>query len=256
MTFTTKDKKRKPKNVRLWAIAFWLIVWECVARLINQEIFLVSPLSVLKKIAEFIITWDFWNSIFFSLWRIGVGFLLATVLGILFAGLSARFTRIKELLSPFILILKAIPVASFIILSLVWISSKNLSVLTSFMIVFPIIYTGILEGIQNTDQKLLEMSDVFQIAKTKRFRYIYVSQVLPFFHAACSVALGLSWKTGVAAEILGIPDGSIGEKLYKAKIFLNTPDLFAWTTVIILVSFLFEKVFLFFIRRIVSRLEE
>lgn len=121
--------------------------------------------------------------------------------------------------------------------------------------VLPIIYNNILSGIQTTDPLMIEMADVFQIPTHRRIRYIYMSQVLPFLTAGCSTALGLCWKAGVAAEVIGIPDGSIGEKLYKAKIYLNTPDLFAWTLVIILISIFFERLFLGLIRYLVLRVE-
>ena len=96
---------------------------------------------------------------------------------------------------------------------------------------------------------------MFEVSPWRSIRYIYVSQVLPFFRSACSVSLGLCWKAGVAAEVIGIPKGSIGENLYQSKIYLNTPDLFAWTLVIILISLLFERVFLLLVDRGVGRLE-
>ena len=95
------------------------------------------------------------------------------------------------------------------------------------------------------DYKLIEMAKVFDMSFMKKFRYIYISQVMPYFRAACGVSLGMCWKAGIAAEIIGIPKGSIGEHLYNAKVYLNTPELFAWTVVIIFVSILFEKLFLF-----------
>jgi len=105
-------------------------------------------------------------------------------------------------------------------------------------------YTNVLQGISNTDRKLLEMMNLFHVTLWRRIRYLYFPQVLPYFRSACSIALGLCWKSGIAAEVIGIPKGSIGEKLYSAKIYLMTGDLFAWTIVIILVSILFEKLFL------------
>ena len=157
--------------------------------------------------------------------------------------------------APAVMVVKAVPVASFIILVLVWVPSRNLSVVISFLMVFPILYTNVLDGILSTDPKLLEMADVFALPHAVRIRYIYVSQVLPFFRTGCSIGLGLCWKAGVAAEVIGIPDGSIGEKLYNAKVYLNTPDLFAWTVVIVLISLLFEKLFLAMVDGAVIRLE-
>lgn len=221
----------------------------------GQEILLVSPVSVLVRVGQLAVSADFWHSILFSLVRIAGGFLLAATAGVLLAGLAARFRRVEELLAPLILAIKAIPVASFIILVLIWVSSRNLSVLISFLMVLPVVYTNVLSGIRCTDPQLLEMAQVFDLPALRCVRYIYVSQVLPYFRAACTVALGLCWKSGIAAEVIGIPKGSMGEKLYSAKIYLDTPDLFAWTLVIVLISLAFERLFLAGLDAVVARLE-
>ena len=148
-----------------------------------------------------------------------------------------------------VLITKTIPVASFIILALVWFSSRNLAVLISFLMVFPVIYTNVLNGIIQTDRELLEMAEVFSVAAGRRIRYIYLPQVMPYLRAGCSVALGLCWKSGIAAEVIGMPKGSIGERLQQAKVYLDTADLFAWTLVIVVVSLLFEWLFLWLLDR-------
>jgi NitT/TauT family transport system permease protein len=223
--------------------------------LLGQEILLVSPVSVLRRLGELVVTETFWDSVGFSLLRIGIGFLLATFAGIILAALSSRFRRFREFLAPALFIIKATPVASFIILVLIWVSSRNLSVLISFLIVLPIVYTNVMDGIEATDPKLLEMGRVFDLPTSRKIRYIYLSQVLPFFRAACSVGLGMCWKSGIAAEVIGIPQGSIGEKLYEAKIYLDTPDLFAWTLTIVLLSYSFEKLIMKLIDVGVSRLE-
>ena len=216
---------------------------------IDQRIILVSPLTVLARLTELVPTLDFWGAIGYSLVRITAGFLLGVAAGTLLAALSARFRRVEELLAPALLAIKSIPVASFIILALILFSSRNLAVLISFLIVLPVLYTNILGGIWAADAQLLEMARVFRIPAARRIRYVYLPQVLPYFRSACDSALGLCWKSGIAAEVIGMPDGSIGEQLQQAKIYLNTPDLFAWTLVIVLVSLIFEKVFLALLKR-------
>ena len=168
-------------------------------------------------------------------------------LGIFLAVLAYWSKTVEILIAPVIAVVKSTPVASFIILCLIWIPSRNL--------VLPVIYTNILEGIRQTDSKILEMAKVFQVNPGRKIRYIYVSQVLPYFLSACRLSLGMCWKAGVAAEVIGVPSGSIGEKLYNAKIYLNTPDLFAWTIVIIVISFVFEKCFLGIVSRVVYMIE-
>ena len=222
---------------------------------LDQEILLVSPISVIVRLFSLMTTLPFWESIWFSFIRICSGFLAAVIAGTLLAALSVRFRRISELLAPLMLAVKAIPVASFIILVLIWIPSRNLSVFISFLMVLPVIYTNVLDGIRSANADLLEMARVFSITVWRKIRYIYIFQVFPFFRSACTISLGLCWKSGIAAEVIGIPDGSIGENLYQAKIYLNTPDLFAWTLVIVLISLGFEKLFLFLLDLGCSRLE-
>lgn len=236
-------------TIQIWAVLFWLIVWQIGAMVINQKIILVSPLQVLVRLVELVPTLDFWSVVCYSLLRITAGFLLGMVAGTVLAALSARFHWVEELLAPVLLAIKSIPVASFIILALILFSSKYLSVLISFLIVLPIFYANILNGIRATDTQLLEMARVFRIPPFRCIRYVYLPQVLTYFRSACDSALGLCWKSGIAAEVIGMPTGSIGEQLQQAKIYLNTPDLYAWTLVIVLVSLTFEKVFLALLKR-------
>lgn len=243
------------RKIRLWAVLFWLLVWQAAALWIGEEILLVSPLAVLVRLSEQALNPVFWRTVLFSFTRIVSGFFLAMAGGTVLAVLATRFSWVRELLAPVISMAKATPLASFVILALIWIPSRNLSVFISFLMVLPILYTNVLEGITCTDKKLLEMADLFGVGVGRRIRYIYLSQVLPFFRSACSVSLGLCWKSGISAEIIGIPKGSIGESLYESKLYLDTPDLFAWTVVIILISLLFEKLFLRLVDAVVAHLE-
>lgn len=162
MSSTTANKKKK-RTIRFWAVAVWLFVWQAVSVWIGQEILLVSPVVVLERLTGLVMETEFWRSIGFSLVRILGGFFLAAAAGILAAGLSAKFERIREFFAPAVMVVKAVPVASFIILVLIWVPSRNLSVVISFLMVFPILYTNVLDGILSTDPKLLEMADVFAL---------------------------------------------------------------------------------------------
>ena len=245
MKISTLRNKVNGRKIPIWTIIFWLVVWHLASLMIGHDILLVSPVTVIKCLGVLIFQTEFWKSIMFSLIRIAGGFLSAVLLGVFFSALSHTFKFIDELISLPVAVIKSTPVASFIILALIWIPSRNLSVFISFLIVFPVIYTNVLTGIEKMDYKLIEMAKVFDMSFMKKFRYIYILQVMPYFRAACGVSLGMCWKAGIAAEIIGIPKGSIGEHLYNAKVYLNTPELFAWTVVIIFVSILFEKLFLF-----------
>lgn len=225
-------------------ILFWLLVWQAASMAVHNSIILVGPLEVIYALFRQAGLADFWKTIGFSFGKISLGFLMAFAAGILAGGAACRFPLIGEFLSPLMALIKSVPVASFVILALIWAGSKNLSVIIGFLVVFPMIYIQTIAGIQSTDPQLLEMAEVFQMSGPKKMFYIYRPALLPYVASGCRAALGMSWKSGIAAEVIGVPLHSIGEKLYLAKIYLSTADLFAWTLVIILLSMLFETFFL------------
>lgn len=229
--------KRKSRGARMaLAAAFWLAVWQAAAMLVGQELLLASPLATLTRLAQLAPTAAFWRSILFTLRHILAGYALAGAAGILLAALAGRFSLVGDLLSPLLSAMRSVPVASFVIAALIWVPSRRLSILISTVIVLPVVYAGTLDGLRQIDPELKEMARVFRMSRLNRLRVVTVPAVLPSLASALSVAMGLAWKSGVAAEVIGIPAGSIGEKLYKAKIYLSTPDLFAWTLAIVLIS--------------------
>ena len=247
--------ERNKPTIRLWAVLAWLLVWQAAAMAVGRDFLLASPLTVLLRFLELAFTGAFWASALFSLGRICAGFLLGVAAGVVCAALSARCRRFRELVAPLWTVLRAIPVASFVIVALIWVPSRLLSVLIAFLIVFPVIYAHTLDAARRADPKMLEMARVFRMRPLRRLAYIYALPALPGFEAACATAMGLAWKSGVAAEVIGIPSGSIGEKLYKAKVYLATPDLFAWTLTIVLLSALCERLFLLATDCVSRRLE-
>ena len=234
---------------------FWLVAWELAARAIDARIILVGPLEVLARLASLAATGEFWASVGVSLGRIGLGFLAAVFAGTALAALANRSTVVRELLAPVMGAMKAVPVASFVILVLLWVSSRHLSVVIALVMALPIVYTNVLEGIRQTDPRLLEMCDVFSVRGWDRVRLVYASQVLPYFRAAVTLALGLSWKAGIAAEVIGLPDFTIGEHLYDAKVYLDTPSLFAWTVAIVAISVALESLVRLLLDRAAARWE-
>ena len=240
-------KRQRP--VRLWAAAFWLLVWEGASLALasttgGRMLLLASPVQALGRLIDLAGTPEFWRAAAFSSLRILGGFFLSCVLAVALAALAARLRWVRELLSPLVAVVKAVPVVSFIILALIFFSSENLSLLISALMVFPPVYLNVLEGIGHTDRQLLEMARVFRVPVSRQLRGIYLPAVLPYFRSAVSLGLGLCWKSGAAAEVIGLPAGSIGEALYTAKVYFETGDLFAWTAVIVAMSVLFERLFL------------
>ena len=240
---------------RTAAIAAVLVVWEIAARMLDQKILLASPWDVLLAFGELLHTPEFYQAVAGSFLHIAQGFLLGLLVGSICALISAKVHLIEILLWPYMAAVKAAPVASFIILCLVWLSPSGLSVFISFLIVVPVVYTNLLNGIRNLDPQMKEFAECFEIRPWKRLIGIDLPQLRPYIVSSFEIAIGMAWKAGIAAEVIGTPDGSIGKMLYHAKIYLATPELFAWTLLVIFISVLFEKAVTGLLRLGYQRLE-
>ncbi len=202
---------------------------------------LPAPRAVLLRLLALGGTAEFWAAAGITLIRIFSGFLIGAVLGTLLAGLTAASAIADMLLAPMIKVVRATPVASFIVLVLLWVRTGWVPSVISALMVMPVVWGNVVRGVSETDRQLLEAARMYRFGKGKTLFLLYVPSVLPYFFSGCITALGLAWKAGVAAEVLCWPKTAIGTQLYYSKLYLEIPALFAWTLVVIVLSLLLEK---------------
>lgn len=235
----------KSKNFlkTFFAILFWVLVWEISANLANQSLLIPIPtaISTLKTLFVMLKKSEIYISVFYSLARIIIGFLGAVVLGCACALLTAKVKFFKLLFSPLLKIVRAVPVASFIILVFYWMSKDSTPTFIAFLTVLPIIWANCEEGILATDKNLLEMAKVMGLKKSQTLKEIIIPSALPFLSSATSTGLGFAWKSGVAAEVICRSSNSLGNMLWAGKSAVIYEEVFAVTVVIVLLSFLFEQ---------------
>ena len=186
--------------------------------IVGMDMLLASPIKVLARLGTIWQEKDFLSTVLFSVGRIIGGFLLAFLIGTGMALLAGRFRIVEVMLWPYVVTIKSVPIASFIILCLIWFSYTQMTVFIAFLIAFP-----------------------------------ELPGIMPFLTSACGVAIGMSWKAGVAAEVIGVINGSIGQKLYDAKIYFQNADLLCWTVIIILLSVAGEKLFVLLLRHVYAK---
>ncbi len=236
-------KSARPAKRWLWipVALFWLVLWQLLYQAIHQDLLLASPVQVFVRLTQLFGQTSFWLAALYSLLRIEAGFLLGIAVGTMLAILTVKVGWIERFVYPAISAIRSTPIASFIILALIWMSSNKVVVFIVFLMVLPIVWTNVTEGIRKIDPQLLEMAAVFRLTRRQIIRHIDIPSVSPFFIASATTSLGLAWKAGIAAEVLSTPSNSLGGLLYEAKIYLETPDLLAYTAVIIALSLLLEK---------------
>lgn len=225
---------------KIFSLFFWIMVWEIIALIINKEIYLPSPFKAVFVLFQLIRTNIFWKTVLNTFSRVLLGFLLSTLVGGLTGILCGLNKFFKELFHPLIVSIKSTPVMSFIIIALIWFKSDNVPIFICFLMCYPIIWTSVVEGMKQVDNKLLEMAYLYEVRKIYILKNIYFPSVFPYLVTGMITALGLGWKVTVAAEVLSNPKLSIGSNLYNAKVYLESEILFAWTIVVILLSLIFE----------------
>lgn len=249
-TMLNKNTKVSKTVYSLLAAFFWIAVWQVIYLLVGSSYIVASPLETLLRVFELAATTNFWLCILNSIGHILLGFLLAVLVSVPLAALTARFEFIHRLFSPLLKLIRATPVASFIILALFWLSREGVPSFIAFLMVVPLVFTNLSEGFRNVDVKLLEMAQVYKFSLFKKIRLIYLPSLMPYFVSACTVGLGFAWKSGVAAEVIALPKNTLGLEIYNAKVYIETVDLFALTAVIIILSIFIEKAFMFILKRI------
>ena len=248
MTSTMSPKLRTAAAPR-----FWVAGWQFAAWQINSPLFLPGPLAVAERLGELALTATFWQTAVLSLCRVLLGMLWGTVLGVLLAGLSCISRWLDAILSPAVRVIRATPVASFILLVFLWTSRDQVPVIIAALMVLPVVWGNVVRGIRECDPNLLELARAYRFSRLKTARLILLPSVRPYFLSALTTSMGLAWKSGVAAEALVWPKLAIGTQIYNTKFYLETADLFAWTLVVIVLSLLLEKLFSAFTRRLERR---
>lgn len=242
----------------LWKLLATLLalgLWQAVALAIGEELILVTPVKVFLRLFTIWQTEGFFSALLLSFLRITLGFILAFLIGIILAVLAGKLHVIEILLSPYMTAVKAVPVASFIVLAYVWFSASSLSAFIAFLIVLPTVYSHLLSAIKSMPKEMKEMLFAFDVPFSKRLFTVFLPYLRPFVLSACALGTGLAWKSGVAAEIITMPSDSIGNLIYYANLWLQSVDLYAYTVLLVLLSILSQLLFSLILRLLFDLLE-
>ncbi len=233
-------------------LLFWIAVWQLAAYLVNLEMILPTPLSTFNALKALVVTSEFYKAVFLSLFRIVLGFVLGVFVGFLGAVISNRLSLISEVFAPIIKLLRAVPVASFIIIAFYWFKSSEVPTLICFLMVMPMIWSSVETSLKNIDKKYLEVARVYKLSATKTFFGLKLPIIMPNLLTTMLTALGFAWKSGIAAEIICIPPDSLGGNIQASKNVLLTNEVFALTLVVIFLSIILEGIVKFGVRRILN----
>lgn len=228
--------------------AFWLAVWVLVAALVAQPLILPGPGAVALALLRLICDAGTWAILAGSGARILGGLALAAVCGGLLAGISVRSRAFARLVAPALSFVKATPVACVVVLLLIWLGSARVSIAAVFLMALPGVYFSLVEGLAQVNKPLEQMFRLHGVRGWRLFCAHTWREVLPFVLSCAQAVIGMSWKAGVAAELIGMAVGTVGECIYQAKLLIETADLLAWTVLVVAASWTCERVLVWLLR--------
>ena len=240
MNSSTQVNKPKKLLYSTLAAIFWIAAWWGIAAYIGMEVVLPTPIHVFTRLCELIVSSEFYTTAAISLFHVLCGFLCGVIVGTLLAFLTHFVAVARYAFSPLLTVIKSTPVASFVILALIFIGKNTLPVFISAIIVIPLVWSNVSAGLESIDKDLLEVTRLYAFDFKKKLRTLYIPSLKPYFFSALTTALGLAWKSGISAEVIANSKDSIGNMLNNSKVYLESADLFAWTIVVIFFSLIFE----------------
>ncbi len=231
----------KKAALSLGVALFWIAIWQTAAMIVNSPLILPTAVETLSRLFRLASEGEFWRFTGLSILRVFIGILAAIPTAWIFAAVCSRSRIVDALFSPAVTLMKSTPVVSFILIAIFLVDRHTIPSAITFMMVLPVLFENVREGISQAPRELLEMADVFGVSRLMKVKRIYLPAIKPFFLSALSTSVGLAVKAGIAAEVVAYIPDSIGKKLSDAKSYMEPADLLAWTVVIIITSLLIEK---------------
>jgi len=235
MASTTKNKL-----AFLTAVVFLVIIWQLVAMAASSLFIFPGPEATLRALIDLGGQPEFWPTVGSTVLRGLSGFFISCLLGFILGLIGGLNRTVFVLLQPIMTVIRSTPVMSVVILAIIWTNSNLVPVLVCLLIAFPILYGNVVEGIRSVDTGLVQMASVYQVGSRRRLWELYLPSIIPFVMAGASNAMGITWKVIIAAEVLCQPLQAVGTQMMWAKMNLDTPQVLAWTVVLVTISYLFE----------------
>ncbi|RKX80831.1 MAG: ABC transporter permease [Spirochaetes bacterium] len=224
---------------RLWITLSSLtgiLLWKIASFIVAREIILPSPEATLMYLSGMFREAGTWLAVVATMRRVLFAFLMNMVFALTLGVASGFSSGIYYALKPLVTVMKAVPTMGVILLSLIWFNSETAVVFVCTLIVFPVLYSSVVSGIQHLDNKLLEMHRLFQIKWPKTLFHFVLPSLRPYLIAGVMSGLGLSMKVIIAAEVLSQPKTGIGTMFQIERARLNTTGVFAWSLLVILLT--------------------
>lgn len=239
---------KKTKHIYVFfSVAFLYALWYAISLYIDNtlpyNLVLPNPNLVISKVFELLHKSSTYEIILSSFSRLIIAIIISFAASIIIGTIASLNQPFEAFLRPYVSSVRAIPVASMLVVILLWIGSKNSPVVICAMVVFPLFYEMILESIKNMEKSFVEVISLDSDFNFFVFKKVFLPAIINNLFISFVQSIGLGFKVLVMAELISYTDESIGKKIYTSKLNLDIEGVFAWTVIIIIIVMLIEGIF-------------
>lgn len=231
------------KLITALSVIILLGIWQGGAIWLDAAVILPNPTTTLGALATLVRHKPFSLNIITTVGRALQSFLLIFMVGSFFGILAGYSKKVHAFLVPVLVICKATPVMSVILLAFIWFSSGTVPLFSAFLMGFPVMFVQVEQGVQLISPRLREMTEVYGFSPLRRLVHLVIPSMLPSFITGAKASLSMVWKVVIAAEVLTVPRYGVGSRMQLAQVHLETAEVLAWTLIAIALTALGDLLF-------------
>jgi NitT/TauT family transport system permease protein len=226
-----------------------LLLWWLVTTLGNVDPkFLPSPGQVITAFERLWSSGELVQDTVASLWRVGVGFLMAALLSIPVGVLMGSFASIRALLEPLFGLVRYMPAPAFIPLLILYLGiGEEPKVTLIFIGVFFFNSLMVMDTVKFVPKDLIESTFILGGNRITTLLQVIFPYVLPGILDACRINLAAAWQLVIVSELIAATEG-LGRRISVAGRFLRTDEIFVGLIVIGVIGLSFDLLFQYLLR--------
>jgi len=219
------------------------VLWEIGATLVDSEFVLAKPLLTFEKMFIMLSNNTFWLYFLNTIGRTLMSYIESIIWAFIFAMLSFCFEPLKKILGIFVSIFRALPTLAVVLILVIWFGSDRTPVIISYMIVMPILYSAIINGMEVIDLDVIDMARLDGASKLRLMIFFYLPLSINGCKTVLSSTISMNIKLIVAAEIIAHKLQSLGGLMNEARNYYEIADLLSLTFITVIVALMLEKIF-------------
>ncbi|MGR9473543.1 ABC transporter permease [Rhizobium leguminosarum] len=193
-----------------------------------KPIFLPSPGAVWAKMTELAVDGTLWTDAGISIYRMLVGFLIASALAIPIGIMIGCFKTWEAAIEPFVDFVRYMPVVAFVPLTILWAGTSDIQ---KFVIIFIGTFFQqvlmVMDSVKRVPTDFVGLGRTLGMSETRILRRIVLPSALPGIWDTLRISLGWAWTWLVLAELVAATSG-LGYRIVVSQRYFQTQTIIGY----------------------------